>query len=210
MSTLLLTLPLLEHMQSIAGWLEPAEADLLIAGTLKTVTSLPLPHTIVEIGSFCGRSTVVLASVVQALSADGCVYAIDPHEGEVGAADQEVYVRGPTLETFLENITTAGVSGSVRTICQRSTDVTWSIPISFLFVDGLHDYAHVAADFRHFERFLVDRAYVAFHDYAEYYPGVVRFVDELIASTRFYKLSQVSSMILVQRAGDRLPEAKMT
>src|SRR5215510_4043408 len=59
-SGLLLTLPILTHMKNIEGWLEEDEADLLIAAVARALTTLPQEATVVEIGSYCGRSTVLL------------------------------------------------------------------------------------------------------------------------------------------------------
>jgi Methyltransferase domain len=100
---LLLTWPILQRMQQIAGWLEPSEADLLLAASARALTTFPgMP--LVEIGSYCGRSTVVLGGAVAALDSAAHVFAIDPHEGVVGAMDQSVYVGQPTLEAFQANI----------------------------------------------------------------------------------------------------------
>src|SRR6185295_18033593 len=56
---LLLTLPLLAEMKSIEGWLDEEEADLLIAATRTACLNGKSLGAIVEIGSYCGRATVV-------------------------------------------------------------------------------------------------------------------------------------------------------
>ena len=63
---LLLTLPILDRMRAIEGWLEDAEADLLIAAVTQAVAASK-SASIVEIGSFCGRSTVVIGSALNAI-----------------------------------------------------------------------------------------------------------------------------------------------
>ncbi len=85
---LVLTLPILRLMNPIEGWLGEDEADLLIATTWKALTELSPLNAVVEVGSYCGRSTVVLASVVKAICAQTKVYAIDPHTGIVGSQDR--------------------------------------------------------------------------------------------------------------------------
>src|SRR5208283_2202622 len=112
------------------------------------------------------------------------LYAIDPHDGLVGALDQGLRRVPPTLERFQRNIADAGLSAIVESIQQRSFEVQWDQPISFLFIDGLHDYANVARDFYHFEVSIVPGGLVGFHDYADYFPGVKSFVDELLADGR--------------------------
>src|SRR5690606_38991463 len=57
---------LLSQIRGIDGWLSDREAELLAAITLKACNPLPGPHNIVEIGSFQGKSTVVLGTVAKA------------------------------------------------------------------------------------------------------------------------------------------------
>jgi hypothetical protein len=196
---LLLTVPILERMRSIEGWLSDSEADLLIAGLARAVSELPGPYAVVEVGSYHGRSTTVLGGVLHALRADGHVYAIDPHHGEVGALDQGLIQTRPTLDAFTRNVAAAGLSDVVKTVPQRSYEVSWDQPIAFMLIDGLHDYANVSRDFAHFEGNLGRGAYVAFHDYADYYPGVRSFVDEVLAGGEFEEVTRSETMILLRR-----------
>jgi predicted O-methyltransferase YrrM len=195
----LLALPILTRMKNIDGWLWEEEADLLIGITALTLQQLPAPHALVEIGSYCGRSTVVIGSVIQALAAQAKLYAIDPHTGVVGAHGQNLTPTSPTLEKFQRNVAEAGLVGVVELLQQFSYDVKWEGPISLLFIDGLHDYANVAQDFRHFEPFVTQGGYVAFHDYADYYPGVQAFVNETLASGRFRRVHCEKSLMVIQK-----------
>jgi hypothetical protein len=196
---LLLTVPILERMRPIEGWLTDAEADLLIAATAHAVSSFPPEYAIVEVGSYRGRSTVVLASVVAALAPLTRVYAIDPHEGQVGANDAGVENTAPTFEQFRENIARAGVAPHVVSIRRYSYEVAWDAPIALLLIDGLHDYENCARDFRHFEPWLVDGAYIAFHDY-ESWPGVTQFVDRLQQTRSYTWVERAGSMVVLRRA----------
>jgi Glycosyl transferase family 2/Methyltransferase domain len=193
------TLPILGQMRPIEGWLTDDEADLLIAGLSRALTELPGPQSVVEIGSFCGKASVVLGGVVRALGAQASVYAIDPHDGVVGALDQGLVSRGPTLARFERAIRDAGVADVVVTMRQHAWETAWERPISFLLVDWLHDYASVSRDFFHFERWLVDGCYIAFHDYADYFPGVKTFVQELLATGRYASVALADSMILLRK-----------
>ena len=197
-SGVLLRAPILQRMSRIEGWLDQYEADALIATTSQALTSLPAGSAVVEVGSYHGRSTVVLASVLQAMGAKGPVFAIDPHDGQLGALDQKVEQHGPTLTIFQRNIAANGLSDLVVPIAQRSTDVAWDRPIGLLFIDGLHDYVNVARDFHHFEAHLLPGGYAAFHDYADYYPGVKTFVSELLESN-VYELAAVAGSLVVLR-----------
>jgi predicted O-methyltransferase YrrM len=186
-------------MQRIEGYLPEYEADLLIAVAAKTVAEFSESHAIVEVGSYCGRSTVVLASVVQSLGSNIRVYTIDPHEGELSAPDGGSWQTEPTLEKLRANLVDAGVSHCVDVIVKHSFEVLWSKPIGLLFIDGLHDYDNVSRDFLHFETWIAEGGYVAFHDYVDYFPGVKKFVGEVLSTGRYKKLSRVENMIVLRK-----------
>lgn len=199
---LLLSADLLGSIKDIEGWLSPAEADLLAAAALRACIRLDAPHHIVEIGSYHGKSTVLLGMQLKHYFPDtAMIYAIDPHEGVIGAADQGLMNVRPTLDAFNKNITRAGLEKHVVLLCQRSTDVQWSSPISLLFIDGLHDYTNVSNDYRHFEKWIRPGGYIAFHDYAHYYPGVISFVNELLTSGECKKIQQTDTMMIVEKCG---------
>ena len=169
--SLLPSLPILDRVRAIDGWLEAEEADLLVAAAARAADLLPAGFPIVEVGCFCGRATVVLASVMKSRAPESRVYAIDPHDGRVGALDQGLQNFGPTLESFRRNIARNGLDENVEAIASRPEAVPWNRPIGFLLIDGLHDYPSVARDFHHFESWVMPGGFVAFHDYADYYPG---------------------------------------
>jgi hypothetical protein len=196
---LLMTMPILKAMNNIDGWLEQEEADLLIAAGQCVMNKLPPPHTIVEVGSYKGRSTVVLGSVAKAVCPEAKVYAIDPHNGNVGAMDQCIQSHSPTLDVFNHNIEKAGLRDVVITVQSCSVDVVWEKPISFLFIDGLHDYPNVARDFWHFHKTVRSGGIVAFHDYAEYYPGVMTFVGEVLGLCEYRFLKKTKSLVVLEK-----------
>jgi len=190
-------LPVLRQIREVEGWLLDDEADLLLAACTRATAELP-GAAVVEVGSYCGRSTIVLASAVADSRNGAVVFAIDPHEGEVGAADQRIWSVPPTLERFNANIEQAGLRDHVVTIQQRSFEVVWQEPIALLLIDGLHDRGNVERDFRHFEPWLDPAGYVAFHDYSGWYPGVVAFVDQLVASENYERVDQAESLALLR------------
>ena len=196
---LLLSQPVLDKMSKVEGWLEVDEADLLIEACRAALTGSEGPHNVLEVGSFCGRATVVMASVMQALCPDGKVWSVDPHDGRVGSLDGRIEQHAPTLDKFRRNISAAEVAGVVKTIRTRACELAWDKPISFLLIDGLHDYANVSRDFFHFERWVPPGDYVAFHDYADYYPGVKAFVHELLATARYERIECVRSLVVLRK-----------
>jgi predicted O-methyltransferase YrrM len=198
-SALLLTRPILHRMRLIEGWLEEDEADLLIAATARALSDVPQSQAVVEVGSYCGRATVVLAATIQVVRPSAKVWSIDPHDGKLGTAERIITV-APSLEKLERNLAAAGVAGAVEIIQSHAVEVRWEQPIALLLIDGLHDYISVARDFYHFEPWLAAGGYIAFHDYAGYFPGVVIFVDELVASGEYQRANCVGTMALLRKA----------
>jgi hypothetical protein len=191
--------PILRDMRSIEGWLTPGEADLLISATHRALADCPHVNALVEVGSYCGRATTVIGSVVRALRGTARVWAIDPHDGFVGAHDQGLERVAPTHDVLHANVERMLLSPFVEIVRAKAQDVPWTEPICLLLIDGLHDYPNVLKDFSHFEPHLCDGALVAFHDYAEYFPGVPVFVDELCASGRFEAIARARSLIILRK-----------
>ena len=75
-------------------------------------------------------------------------------------------------------------------------------PVDLLVIDGLHDYPAVASDFAAFEAQLTVGARVAFHDYAEYFPGVMALVDELVATGAWEVETAARSLRVLRRTPD--------
>jgi SAM-dependent methyltransferase len=134
----------LDAVRDIEGWLTDAQARRL----WESAGALPAPGRIVEIGSFHGRSTIVLARAAP----EGIdVVAIDPHAGtdrgprewvmssELGERDRR---------RFQANLERAGVAGRVRQLRLRSQDALGAVAgeVDLLFVDGAHRYRPVCDD----------------------------------------------------------------
>lgn len=204
---LLQTLPILEKMRGVEGWLEDDEGDLLLAACARAATQHGATAALVEIGSYCGRSTVVIGSVLNAIAPEARLYAIDPHGGKVGSSDTCLRAVASTLNRFLNNIDAAGVRQVVEPVARHSYEVEWHRPVSFLFIDGLHDYENVARDFYQFEKHVVEGGLITFHDYADYYPGVKTFVNEILAAGAYRRIALARSLMVVEKtaAGGRNP-----
>jgi uncharacterized SAM-dependent methyltransferase len=86
---LLIPSAILARARTVPGWLEDAEAELLIAAAAHVATGSG-PAILVEIGSYQGRSPIVLAATLRARSPQSRLFAIDPHEGTVGAQDRRI------------------------------------------------------------------------------------------------------------------------
>jgi tetratricopeptide (TPR) repeat protein len=183
--------PVVDAAREIEGWLSDGEGELLAAVTRAATCRVEgPPAAIVEVGSYCGKSTVVIGAALKALRSPVRFYAIDPHQGYD-------FGRHPdTFEIFTENIRRANVDDRVDVIRARSTDVKSPQPIALLYVDGLHDYASVLADFRHFASDLLPGALVAFHDYFDLCPGVKQCVNELMRNGQCEFVTQRDSLIV--------------
>jgi hypothetical protein len=198
------TLDLINRMQSVEGWLSGPEADLLAAAAVRALSELPGPHAIVEVGSYCGRATVVLGSVAQTVRPGSRVHTFDPHDGTQGERDRLVQGQRASHRRLLSNIERWGLAEVVRPVVARSADVEWSDPISLLVIDRLHDYASVATDFAQFQDHLTVGGLVAFHDCADYFPGVRAWVDHLKTSGAYALVDQAESMVIMEKTR-RLP-----
>lgn len=198
-SDICLTLPLLNKIKNIQGWLSDAEADLLIASTVNVCRNLPAPHTVVEVGCYHGKSTIIFGTVLQKFSANGKVYSIDLHDGKLGSAEDGLSALPPSFNSFKKNIKDAGLDEIVDAYKGHAHEVQWNKPISLLLIDGLHDYIQVAKDFRHFAGWVVQNGYIAFHDYASYFPGVMAFVNELLQTGHYKEISTVETLIVLQK-----------
>ena len=123
------------------GWLtEPQARRLWAAGARARPAG-----AVVEIGSFRGRSTVVLAL------ATGSVVAIDPHAGSDRGPQEiapEASRGNADHDAFAANLAAAGVSDRVRHVRKFSDAAHADVdgPLSLLYVDGAHRFGPARAD----------------------------------------------------------------
>lgn len=160
----------------IEGWLSVPEASALYE----------LAHEakgpIVEIGSWKGRSTAVLALA----SMEGNyqpVYAVDAFSPVLQTATGNV-TPASSPELLRANLDAAGVNGLVNIIAKSSQEAASEVPdsIDVLFVDGAHDYESAKRDLVLYLPKVRFGGRVAIHDCHEADPGVVQAVDEVMSS----------------------------
>jgi predicted O-methyltransferase YrrM len=184
------------RVRPIQGWLEDDEAALLIRGTARAARRRE--GDMVEVGSYCGKSTLAIALTLKALNHPTHLYAVDQFNGTVSAPGGAVMHTPPTYDQFNANLRAAGVSKRVKTLRCRTAEVEWDRPISLLLVDGLHDAINVANDFHRFARWLVPGGLVAFHDTTDAFPSVRVFVNDLINQAGFRVYEQAGSLAVLE------------
>jgi hypothetical protein len=134
----------LAAIADVDGWLTPDQARRL----WESARSLPPHSSIVEIGSYHGRSTIVLA---RARPEHVDLIAIDPHAGgdrlpqtsrsEPGEGQRD-------LIAFRANLRRAGVENRVRHVRLHSLEALQAVggTVDLLFIDGAHRYKPVRED----------------------------------------------------------------
>ena len=149
------------------GWLFPAEGPALHEAAL-TVPAGP----IVEIGSYCGKSTVFLGAAARQLGT--VVFAVDHHRGspemQPGRENHNpaLSVDGvhDSLFEFRRTIGDAGLADHVVAVVGPSMTVApfWRCPVGMVFIDAAHDFLSVRADFVAWGTWVLPGGVLAFHD----------------------------------------------
>jgi len=138
--------------------------------------------TIVEIGSYTGKSTALLA-------ATGTIWSIDHHRGNSEhQPGQERCRPGTVVEehvdtfpVFKKNMQTLGLWERVRVLVMDHLSAlavmpTESFPIRMLFIDAEHTYeANLSIINTWLPR---TRGVIAFHDYCKEFPGMIASIDQ--------------------------------
>ncbi|MDQ0246209.1 putative O-methyltransferase YrrM [Bacillus fengqiuensis] len=166
-----------EIVAPIEGWLNGEGIENLYTYALKAPTS-----TIVEIGSWKGKSTSCLALAVKDRG-EGKVYAIDTWKGS--SEHQEVlknYAEDQLYREFLENMSRLNLLDVIEPIRMDSIESSrvWPLKqkIGLLYIDGSHEYELVKKDFEFWSPFVAEEGYIIFDDVPSW-PGPTRLVGEL-------------------------------
>lgn len=201
----------LSASNKVEGWLTADEQKLLY----KLAKEVPKDKSIVEIGAWMGKATIMLAAGSMAGS-KAPVYAVDYFTLTSNAGhDYSVYLKQGTqdyLSTFLENINNAGLSSIVTPIRNSTTMAAqlWTgSPPHFIFFDADHRYHAVRNDFLSWIDHCSPGAKVAFHDFnASEHPGVRIFVNYLSLTPMISHASLVDSIWYGEVLANDMPHAK--
>ena len=183
---------LLAVTDAVEGWLSKDQAARLYAVAAATT----MGQQIVEIGSFRGRSTIVLAGAAP----DGvAVVAIDPHAGnDRGPRQISGFVdeAADDHDAFNENLAAAGVAARVQHVREFShwahDEVTGTIAV--LYIDGAHRYAPAQSDIRNWGARVDAGGTMLIHDSFSSVGVTLAITRELILGRRFRYIGRTRSL----------------
>jgi len=182
----------LARSADVEGWMSEDQGRRLFAAAARCRPD----GQIVEIGSFRGRSTIVLAS---AAAPDVEVVAIDPHAGnDRGPQEIEGYAQAAATDhdAFLANLAAAGVADRVRHVRAFSDaalgDVSGAIDV--LYIDGAHRYRPARADVRDWGARVPDGGTLLIHDSFSSVGVTLAILRELLVSRRFRYVGRSRSL----------------
>jgi predicted O-methyltransferase YrrM len=196
----------LDAVRHVDGWMSDAQGRRL----WDRAVALRPPARIVEIGSYRGRSSIVLARA----AAPGVeVVAIDPHAGNDRGPQQ---IHGPAEEgqrdheAFLANLRDAGVEGRVRHVRRPSGEATDEVeaPIDLLYIDGAHRYGPALDDVRRWGAMVPTGGTLLIHDSFSSVGVTLALLTTLFAGGRFRYLGRSGSLAEYRRE-DLGPAARL-
>jgi predicted O-methyltransferase YrrM len=188
----------LAGLDGVPGWLTREQAE-----RLWTAASRLAPGArVVEIGSYRGRSTIVLASAVPAGVE---VIAIDPHGG-TDRGPRQVRGAGEDGErdhaAFTANLAAAGVDGRVRHLRKPSQRATGDVPgpVDLVYVDGAHRYVPALADLHAWGGKVRDGGTLLVHDAFSSVGVTLALLSGPVFGGRFRYLGRSGSLAEYRRA----------
>ena len=148
-----------KEVDPIDGWLTRKEALLLYELAKKVDPNI----SIVEIGSWQGKSTICLARGTQE-GGKTKVYAVDPHTGS--SEHRKKFGSINTYDRFRSNLINAKIGSYVQPLVMNSEKAAQSFTdkVGLVFIDGAHEFSLVKKDFSLWFPFVINGGYVAFHD----------------------------------------------
>ncbi len=182
---------LLNEIESVEGYLSPNEIRFL-----SLLAAYPTTEgEILEIGSFKGKSTIILAKAA-ALTDNPFVNAVDPM---IAPSETDPDLRGDasSFPDFQKNIESKDVAERIRLHKTFSYELAkiWSQPIRLLWIDGDHTYKGTKLDFDGFYDHLEDGAIIAIHDVLHAFEGGARvFMEDVLLSPNFGACGFVGSI----------------
>ncbi|WP_369177903.1 class I SAM-dependent methyltransferase [Streptomyces mutabilis] len=193
----------------------PAHEGLALYAAAVEAGGLGLP--LLEVGTYCGRSTVLLADAAR--RAGVTALTVDHHRGseeqqpgweyhDPETVDPELGVMD-TLPTFRRTLHRAGLEEHVVALVGRSPQVAsvWNSPLGLVFIDGGHTDEHAGADYEGWAPHVADGGLLVIHDVfpdpADEFTGQApyRVYLRALASDAFTEVSVNDSLRVLRRTG---------
>lgn len=183
-----------EAIADVEGWLTEGQARLLydVAASRRT------GDRIVEIGSFRGRSTIVLAL---AAPPDVEVITIDPHAGNDRGPQELAGYEAEAADdhrAFERNLASAGVRDRVTHLRAFSHEALDAVPggVDVLFIDGAHRYGPARDDLDRWGAKVVDGGVMLVHDAFSSVGVTLALLRSTMPSRRFRYVGRVRSLAM--------------
>ncbi|MFD0021601.1 class I SAM-dependent methyltransferase [Streptomyces sp. NPDC058382] len=203
---------ILAAFQAAKGFMPVVEGLALYAAAAEA-TALGLP--LLEVGTYCGRSTILLADAAR--TAGVTALTVDHHRGseeqqpgweyhDPTVVDPEVG-RMDTLPTFRRTLHAAGLEEHVVALVGRSPQVAavWGGPLGLVFIDGGHTDEHANGDYEGWAPHIADDGLLVIHDVfpdpAHGGQAPYRVYRRALASGAFTEISVTDSLRVLRRTG---------
>ncbi|MFF3270810.1 class I SAM-dependent methyltransferase [Streptomyces chrestomyceticus] len=192
----------------------PTDEGLALYAAAGEAAALGMP--LVEVGTYCGRSTILLADAARA--AGVTVVTVDHHRGseeqqpgweyhDPAVVDPEVGLMD-TLPTFRRTLHAAGLEDHVVALVGRSPQVAalWNTPVGLVFIDGGHTDEHATADYEGWAPHVAHGGLLVIHDvFADPADGgqaPYRVYRRALESGAFTEMSVHGSLHVLRRTGE--------
>ncbi|MEU9385413.1 class I SAM-dependent methyltransferase [Streptomyces sp. NPDC048279] len=150
----------------------PLHEGLALYAAAAEAGALGLP--LLEVGTYCGRSTLLLADAARA--AGVTAVTVDHHRGseeqqpgwdyhDPETVDPELGLMD-TLPAFRRTLHRAGLEDHVVALVGRSPQIAalWNSPLGFVFIDGGHTDEHATADYEGWAPHVAPGGLLLIHD----------------------------------------------
>ncbi|MGW0363273.1 class I SAM-dependent methyltransferase [Streptomyces sp. NPDC002990] len=203
----------LAAFEAAKGFMPVGEGLALYAAATAAAAGLGLP--LLEVGTYCGRSTILLADAAR--EAGVSAITVDHHRGseeqqpgweyhDPAVVDPEIGLMD-TLPTFRRTLHRAGLEDHVIAIVGRSPRVAaaWGGPLGLVFIDGGHTDEHATGDYEGWVPHLAQGGTLVIHDVfpdpADGGQAPYRIYLRALASGAFEEVSVTESLRVLRRTG---------
>jgi predicted O-methyltransferase YrrM len=142
---------------------------------------VPEKGVIVEIGSYKGLSGAYLAAGAKEGVTTFLVDLWDRTKFNLVSEENRYALSSSDFQQItINNLRALGLYRNVVLLKGLSVDhaSAWGQCIDLLFIDGDHSYEGIKSDYEAWYQHVKDGGVIAFHDYMERWPGVMKYIDE--------------------------------